>query len=385
MEREPSPGPGISFRALRLAVVFALVAGTVVGSGIAWLQDARLGRPTLAFNYARMLGKRLPELAAARAAGQPSVGFVGDSSVVSYPAGRTLPERVQQASEGLQAGPRGIHVSSLAMPGAGPFDYYFLADQIAEARPDAVVIALNLDHFSRAWQGAYSRPQLAALIEPGRLGEALLLPLHWTGLTTDRLLFSMGLVQAGGYDPLYWLTLRQAQVGRARDRFERWLQSGDQPTPEQTFRDRVDEQTIARVFTSPDIRHYRRDALLEHYGESLAGLDPNQPVIRVLAATVARLREADIEVLVYLAPVEVSWLDAQGVLGREGFARTIAVVKQAVEASGGHFADLHAALPAEAFRDAPGHLAVPPPGEDGLDGPALLADLLAPLVVRRLD
>ena len=87
----------------------------------------------------------------------------------------------------------------------------------------------------------------------------------------------------------------------------------------------------------------------------------------------------------YLAPVEVSWLDSQGVLGHDGFAGTIAVLKQAVEASGGHFADLHAQLPAAAFRDAPGHLAVPQAGEKGIDGPALLADLLAPLVIRRLD
>ena len=42
------------------------------------------------------------------------------------------------------------------MPGAGPFDYYFLADRIADAAPDLVVIALNLDHFSKAWKGAYT-------------------------------------------------------------------------------------------------------------------------------------------------------------------------------------------------------------------------------------
>lgn len=385
MQREPSPGLGRSVRALALATVFALVAGTVVGGGIAWLQDARLGRPTLAFNYARMLGKRLPLLAEASAAGRPSVGFLGDSSVISYPDGQTVPERVQQATDRMRQRTGRIHVSSLAMPGAGPFDYYFLADHIAEADPDLVVIALNLDHFSKAWQGAYSRPQLAALIEPRRLAEALALPLHWTGLTTDRLLFSMGLVQAGGYDPLYWLTLRQAQAGRARDRFERWLQPGDDVTPEQAFHDRVDEQTIARLFTSPDIRHYRRSGLLEHYRETLAGLEADHPVIQVLAATIERFRGEDIEVIVYLAPVEISWLDSQDVLGSNGFAQTIAVVKQAVEASGGHFADLHAKLPADAFRDAPGHLAVPQAGEGGLDGPALLADLLAPLVIRRLD
>ena len=66
----------------------------------------------------------------------------------------------------------------------------------------------------------YSRPQLAGLIAPARLREALALPFHWIGLTTDQLLFYIGIVRSGGYDPWYWLTLRQTQVGRARERFE---------------------------------------------------------------------------------------------------------------------------------------------------------------------
>lgn len=390
MRREARLGLLAPLRALGLAVVFALAAGGVVAGSISWLKQARLGRPSLVFDYSRLIGKRLPALAAAGRGGRRSVAFLGDSQIVSYPEGRTVPERLQQALDARAPGADGIHVVSLAMSGTGPFDHYFLVDRIAEARPDLVVIALNLDHFSKAWKGAYSRPQLAALIEPSRLVEALRLPLHWTGLTTDRLLFYLGVGQAGGYDPFYWLSLRQAQAGRARARFESWLQGGGEHTPEQGFRDRADERTIARLFTGPDIRHYRRAGLVQHYADTLAGLEPDHPVVRVLAATVSHLRAHDVEVLVFLAPVEVSWLASQGVLDREGLARTIAVVKQAVEAHGGRFADLHDRLPAEAFRDAPGHLAFPAEGaaaegDAGIDGPRLLAEALTPLVIQSLD
>lgn len=385
MQRKARPGLGSSFRALGLVAVCALGAGAVVAGTISWLKDARLGRPTVVFDYPRMMGKRLPVLAKAGAGSTRTVAILGDSSIVSYPEGRTVPERLQEAIDARTPSPDPIHVASLAMSGAGPFDYYFLADRIAGAQPDLVVIALNLDHFSKAWKGAYSRPQLAALMEPHRLAESLALPLHWTGLTTDRLLFYVGVGQAGGYDPFYWLTLRQTQVGRARSRFEVWLQGGGDETPEQTFQTRADERTIERLFTGPDIRHYRRAGLEEHYRDTMLGLQPTHPIVQVLAATVARFRADDVRVLVYLAPVEVPWLESQGVLNPEGLDRTIEVVRGAVERSGGHFADLHGRLPADAFRDAPGHLAFPEVGEDGPDGPRLLADVLAPLVLRSLD
>ena len=385
MQREATPGRGATLRALALALVFTAVTGTLVAASLSWLKDARLGRPTLELTYARMLGKRLPALAEAGSRKLQTVAVLGDSSIVSYPDGQTVPERLQQAVDGLGPDPGRIHIASLAMPGAGPFDYYFTADRVADAGPDLVVIALNLDHFSKAWQGAYSRPHLAALIEPPRLVEALTLPLHWTGLTGDRLLFYIGIVQAGGYQPFYWLSLRQAQMARARDRFERWLQGGGEDTPEQRFKNRADEHTIARLFTAADIRHYRRAGLLEHYQETLAGLEPDHPVVAVLAATVERFRNDGVAVLVYLTPVEVSWLEAQGILNPSGLERSIDVMRQAVESSGGSFVDLHARLPADAFRDAPGHLAFPKPGQDGIDGPRLLADVLAPLVIENLD
>jgi hypothetical protein len=333
------------------------------------------------FDYSRITGKRLPALTEARRPGQATVAVLGDSALVSYPEGRSVPDRLRERVP--------FQVASLGVPGSGPFEYYFLADEIAAANPDLVVVAVNLDHFSRSWQGAYSRPQLSGLIGWGRLAEALALPLHWTGLTTDRLLFYVAVVEAGGYEPWYWLTLRQAQVGRAWRELEAGVQGGvyvsrndtGDDTPERRFRQAVDRQTLARVFTGPDIHRYRPGALREHYGETLAGLSEDHPVLQVLSATVARFRQRGIDVLVYVVPLDVEYLAEQGVLDRDGLAATVATLEEAVTRGGGSFADLHALFGTEAFRDAPGHLAF----EGDLDGPAQLAAALAPYVTKALE
>jgi hypothetical protein len=380
MQRDAMAGRGGTLRGLALLVCFGAVLAAVLAGGISWLRDARLGRPTLVFDYSRITGNRLPALAQAGRAGQTTVAVLGDSALVSYPDGRTVPDRLQERLP--------FHVASLGVPGSGPFEYYFLASEIAGADPDLVVIGVNLDHFSHAWQGAYSRPQLAGLIGAERLGEALMLPLHWTGLTTDRLLFYIGLVEAGGYEPWYWLTLRQAQMGRARQQLEAWLQgsgyvarndTGDD-TPERLFRQAVDRRTIERVFTGPDIHRYREDALREHYAVTLAGIPNDHPVLRVLAATVAGFRDRDVDVLVYAVPLDVEYLAEQGLLDRDGLDRTVSTLANAVIRNGGIFADLHALFETEVFRDAPGHLVF----EGDIDGPALLAEALAPSITKIL-
>jgi hypothetical protein len=381
MQRKATSAAGRALRAGLLLACFAAGLGGVIAFGVSWLADARLGRPTLAFNFSRMTGKRLPELAEASRRGEPTVAMLGASALVSYPEGRGVPERLQ---ERLQADP-GARVFSLGMPGSGPFEYYFLADRIARAKPSLVVIALNLDHLSSSWNRAYARPELAGLLAPRRLPEALGLPLHGVGLTADRLLYYVAVVQAGGYDPWYWLSLRQAQVGRAWARLEARLQGGHydprndsgDDTPERLFRGAVRAATVERVFSDPQLGHYLPAALDEHYGEVLAGLDPASPVLQVLDATVARFLRDGIHVLVYVEPLDVEYLHANAPHGdRDGLQASLSRIGDRVAALGGDFVDLHDALPPDAFRDAPGHLA----WAGDVDGPARLAEILAPRV-----
>ena len=130
----------------------------------------------------------LPELARdAEVGGGWGVGFLGDSMVVSYPPGRTVPSRLEQAVEQLR-GPRPrVKVVSLAAPGMGPFDYYFVANLVARAKPEQVILPFNLATLSVPWRGTFSRPELGGWLDPSQVTEALQLPLEWVGLTTDRL------------------------------------------------------------------------------------------------------------------------------------------------------------------------------------------------------
>lgn len=380
----------------RTALLFCFAGALffAVSSSIAWLSAAKLGRPTIVFDYARMMEKRLPAVAAARGRAY-TVAMLGDSALVSYPPGRSVPEALAAELERRDRPGRRLEVHSLGMSGTGPFDYYFLSDRVAGAQPSLVVIGLNLDHFSSAWQGAYSRPQLAGLIAPRHLGQALRLPLFWTGLTTDRLLFYNAVVAAGGYEPWYWLTVRQAQVGRARERFERWLAGAEDylthepvsSTPEQLFVDAADRQTIDRLFTGEDIHRYRLAGMLEHYESPLAGAAPDHPILRALAATLRNLAERGVDTLVYLAPVDVAYMRKQRVYDAPGLARTVAAAERVVRDAGGTFVDLHDVFPTQAFRDAPGHLVYDGHERyDGtLDGPKRLAALLAPHVLARAE
>jgi hypothetical protein len=388
--------PSTSARGLRAAhrvgliCCFVVFVAAVVAGSISWLRDAKLGRPTIVFDFARVMGKRLPQIEAARERAY-TVAMLGDSALVSYPEGHSVPEQLQRALVPRDR-ERAIDVHSLGMSGTGPFDYYFLSDRIAHARPDLVVVALNLDHFSPSWLGAYSRPQLSGLIAPAHLPDALALPLHLTGLTTDRLLFYNAIVAANGYEPWYWLTLRQAQVGRARERLERWL--GGSPdhrahapassTAEEFFRDAANSATVARLFTGPDIYRYRAEGLVEHYASTLGGATPAHPTLRVLAATLRNLAATGVDTLVYLVPADVAYMQERGVFDAAGLAQTVAATEQVVAAAGGTFVDLHDALPTSAFRDAPGHLVYEGHTRyDGLDGPTRLAELLAPHVRAR--
>ena len=209
-------------RALRALVFVALLACAFTLSGLTMLRSmaaADLGKPAIDFNIVDILRRRLPGLEEARAQSQipaRQIVVLGDSTVISYPRGRQVPDQLERALEVRHTEGPPIETLNLAVSGVSVFDYYFLADEIVRAGPDGVVIAFNLDTLSDAWRGAYLRPVLAGLVDPARLWQTMSLPLHWVGLTFDQFLFYFGVVQSGGFDLWYDLTLDQARMGRAR-------------------------------------------------------------------------------------------------------------------------------------------------------------------------
>jgi hypothetical protein len=309
--------------------------------------------------------------------GVVQVAVLGDSTSVSYPDGRRVYERLYQQANRLAHGRPRIRVVNLGSHGAGPFDYYFLADRIAEARPDQAVIGFNLGSMGRAWRRSLSRPELAGFVGASRLAEAIRLPLHWIGLRTDQLLFYGAIVGAGGYDLWRLLQHEQVRLGSARATVESWVGERTGSHPEVPFQRSLKKARLARDLTPGGGNRYNARALRQHYGAALAGADPDHPVLRIFAAMVSCFERSGIETLVYTVPLNVEHLDAVGIFDAAGLATTIASLEAAVREAGGRFVDLHDLLPDPGFRDAPGHFTV----EEPIDGPARVAAVLAPIVV----
>jgi hypothetical protein len=346
------------------------------------LEAAELGKPRTVLNVVEVTRRRLPALEEGRAPGASRVAFLGDSTTISYPRQRTIPDRLENELARGEPGRSPIEIHSLAISGVGPFEYYFLVDEIMAARPDAVVFAFNLDTLSQAWRGNNSRPELAGWVAPARLGEALALPLHWIGLTADRLFFYMSIVRAGAFEIWHELKLEQARMGRAQDAFRHRLGAGCAANAERAFDEALDAHTLARLCLSgSDNRRFSRRGQLEHHGDALAGIGPGHPVLRVFAATLERLHAGGIPVAVYLAPANIEHMDHLGILDRTGLAATVAAVEAVARSAGADFRDLHDLFPDEAFRDASGHLA----WDGAIDGPVAVAEVVAPLVPALLE
>jgi hypothetical protein len=307
------------------------------------------------------------------------VAFLGDSTVVSYePSSRTVPSRLQKAVVRLGRAEPPISVRSLAVPGMGPYEWYFLADEIADAGPDQVVMPVGLGSFSQITIDRLSRVELAGWIWPRRLPEAMALPIYLSGLTWDRLLLYVGIVRSGGFEIWRRLKKEQARVGSAQRSLAEWIGTVDGVSAEGTFSRVRGWHDIGRFVMQGGDRYNER-GVRRYYTAAMDGVEEDHPVIRMLAATIRTFRRADIHVIVYVTPTNVEHIESLGLLDRDGLDRTLAVIERAVRESGGEFADLHDLFPDEVFSDPPGHFVY----EGEIDGPALLARALAPRVVAR--
>jgi hypothetical protein len=353
-------------RTLGLWVSCALAAvGTWTAVG-AVLDAASVPTYPTSIGVVQQLAQRM-ERAKARARETPDafeVVFLGDSTAGGQPAEHWVPVQLEQAVRRIAVGGPPVLVHSLVRGGIGPLDRFFLADMVAEAEPDLVVYHLNPLAFSETWGRTMSRLALAGWVAPSRLAKALRLPLHRFGLTTDRLLFSMALVNAGASEP--WRELSSLRV-RTRRGFR-------------TAARRLDDRSISGspVDSQDDAGRRLEPPQGAHpFGGFLDGLD-DHPLLPVLGETVRIFTDAGARVLLYVIPMNLERLESQGVLDRERLAHSIATLEAVVRKNGGEFADFHDLLPGAAFLDDFGH--VQPVGE--LIPQRRLAQALAPLVLR---
>ncbi|MEE2673420.1 MAG: hypothetical protein VX466_06485 [Myxococcota bacterium] len=359
-------------------LVFVAFAALVPAAVFRALEAPEIREVEVGLDLVETLDARLATLDAAdRREKSWQVGHLGDSMVISYPPPRQVPTRLQEAVDQLVPDPGSIRVHSLASPGMGPFDFYFLADRVADARPDQVILPINLTVLCEAWRNAFSRPRLAGLLPPSRIPEAFSLPLERIGVTADRLLGYIAVVQSGSLASWHDLTAQQAKVGVARSWLAGSLSGGLGSEAEQRFARDVYAYRDTRQANSAGFARLTPEGVEERFGPALGGVDPSNPSLEVLAASIRSFRQHGIEVLVYTSPLNVEHIEAIGSANPEGLARTLASIESVSRHAGARFIDLHDLLPDAGFRDFAGHLRT----SNAIDGPKRLADRLAPIVV----
>ena len=301
------------------------------------------------------------------------IAFLGDSTSMYFPNGaQALDHQLGVALDALAPAGSHFRMFSLAAPGYTQFTQYFLSHRIANARPDAVVIAFNLASFSNQWREA-DRPKLAAWLPARHLGEAFRLPLHWIGLSIDELLIYTATVSAGGFELWRSLLHQQARCVHAWASLATWLQAhSGMPDGLAYLKLHYYQRRLAQYDVGPPQRE-KLELARSRLGAVLAGVGPEHPVLRVLSATLAVFRERGIPVFVYIAPINVEHLDRIGLRDREGLRRGVESVRRVVLAGGGVLIDAHDLLPDVAFEDGGGHLLVNP----ALDAHSIVAQKLA--------
>ncbi|MEE2674755.1 MAG: hypothetical protein VX466_13220 [Myxococcota bacterium] len=304
------------------------------------------------------------------------IAFLGDSMVVSYPDGRRTPDRLQQRLDARSGEPGRIRVHSVAAPGMGPFDYYLLADLVAAAQPDVVILPFNLTSLADDWRGTFSRPELAGFIDPSRLPQALWLPLDSIGVTADRLFGYVALIQSGGFTRWRELSAQQARLGSAHTLVARklgvWLAgNADKRFSRESLNYMKGRNVVAKT------QRLTLEGAQGRFGKALGGVTPDEPSLDMLGAAIRVFRDHGIQVVVYTNPTNVDNLRAVGAANPQGLALTLASLEVVSRDAGARFVDLHDLLPDRGFRDFAGHLAFKGAAPDG---PRLLARRLAPIV-----
>jgi len=362
---------------LALGFFFALAVGLVaIRAGLDRFEiEARGTRHSVATYYSGEVDQDLLRKAAPN---EYAVAFLGNSMIMSYPKEYQIANVLQAQARREARGKPPIHVANLGLAGTGVFDYYFLADVIAEVKPQLVIIQFDLASPSQRFRSSFSRPESAGWIAPGRFARSVTLPLSWVGLTFDRLLLYSAIVRAGLFDSWATLSEEQTRFEAARELLETELafRGLRDSSPEEVYRGRRAFWSLAHNQVQGSNR-YTEAAMRTHFGAAMGGLPADDPTLRMLEATVRTFRSRNIDVLVYVNPLNMQHLGKTGLLEHAGLDLTLRRVQQSVSRGGGWFLDLHDIFPDEAFRDAPGHLAY----EGTLNAPAHLAARLAPIVV----
>jgi hypothetical protein len=288
------------------------------------------------------------------------VALVGDSTLMNaqgmrWPRKQSLPGRIELSLQKYADAGVSVNLENLIMPGLGPSGMYFACERLIAARPDRVVLALNLHSFSREATRSFAYVESAGWMTSGQLVEALGLPLWDSGLTADRLLLYNALRALGAGDA--WRSARGLQA-RAFRLYAPVAQGLDALFGSDAYARQQQDLGLVRwshnVVEIDGRKRHRRVVAERIMAPVLTGLSPRHPNLQVLSRVLARLRAAHIPALVYLEPFNVEYLRGLNI-PMDGLPRSLRSIRGVVEEQGAQLLDLHDILPDAAFRDEGDH------------------------------
>ena len=343
----------VALRAASFVVSFAIIATIVWRAGAQVVRLSGVPRPNMTLDLIPRLQFWRNELRHAHS--RLRVALMGDSMVFTEWPGRSMPEWVKRELSSQHGPARHSSLHVLSWPAWGTAPEYCMVDEVAKARPDLLVLELNLRLLGPAPLGSVSYTELAGHIGNRRLAEASLLPLSHAGITLSRLLFYRLVVLMEHERHFGDVLMRQAMLFNARGPLEEWI---DGETKGRQYTDRRWAWGIAMSGRQlehgmPRPRDNRAHAL-DSLGDVIEGIGENHPRLVVLGAMLSDFRKQGIPVLVWVSPINVEHLRTLG-LPTDGIDRSMVTIGKLVEQSGARFLDLHELLPDEAFVDAGDH------------------------------
>ncbi|MCH2184833.1 hypothetical protein MK280_03070 [Myxococcota bacterium] len=343
-----------------LAMMGAALATTLIL--LQWIRLSGVPEPWTSLDAA----ERFIETAAEMAGSDPGarrIAVVGDSTAVGYPPDRRLSARLAQRWQTEWPSAR---VFDFSQVGLGPLEQWAMAEVLAGARPDGVLLGFNLASLSPAWEEHPRRPEWVGWVPPERLPRSSAL-LARMGMSLDELASAVGVVAAGGQN--LWRAVLHGRQQIATQRRRSLARLGGpvaRPAP-YPYGDPV------RAYLNRPEGAQRLSAVLEEqYAAAFSGVERDRVSLSLLGETVHRLHGVGAEVWVFVVPINLEVLRNQAFFDEQGLARTLKRLQGVVESAGGRWMDLHTLLPAAGFQDVGGHFTLSP-----LDGPDRVAEALA--------
>ena len=370
-------------RSLILTVTFCLFAAGALAAIYRGGNLIHPALPPLGIWTVIQMGYELAEVEAEAADDTvATVLFLGDSTVMAYPAGHTLFEHLQTELEQAPLNGREVRVRSIAAQGMTPGNFYLALDGIMRAKPDVALITVNLGVIRSYLPPVLRRPELAGWMHADRLARTLFrLPLHHYGVITDQLLLHQLIVRSGRAEQWFVQRREQARVGHFREFAEDLIAQKTGWTIETATRRTRRLQLMLAQTLPGNGRRFNRKRANEFFGLSMRGLDAEHFTMRVLRAMLEELQAAGVSVLLYVVPTNIEHLREVGVYDEAGLRITLSRFEALANRYGAEFADYHDLLPDAAYRDAFGHLYHAEP----FNGPQLLAERMAPDVSAALQ